>query len=43
LTTLGAWFSCDNAKYYSMVRVSTSNPAIVPADIEFRERREIMK
>ncbi|GJY51697.1 hypothetical protein Tco_0442544 [Tanacetum coccineum] len=33
----------DNAKYCSMVRVSTSTPAIVPTDIEFRERREIMK
>ncbi|GKF23967.1 hypothetical protein Tco_0076289, partial [Tanacetum coccineum] len=43
LTTPGAWFSRNNAKYCSMVRVSTSTPAIVPADIELRERREIMK
>ncbi|GJZ91938.1 hypothetical protein Tco_0664003 [Tanacetum coccineum] len=34
LTMPGAWFSRDNAKYCSMVRVSTSTPAIVPADIE---------
>ncbi|GKA49771.1 hypothetical protein Tco_0742844 [Tanacetum coccineum] len=39
----GAWFSRDNAKYCSMVRVSASTPTIVLADIDFRERREIMK
>ncbi|GJW41410.1 hypothetical protein Tco_0067255 [Tanacetum coccineum] len=43
LTTPGAWFSRDNAKYCSMMRVSTSTPAIVPAYIELRERRKIMK
>ncbi|GJW76120.1 hypothetical protein Tco_0137802 [Tanacetum coccineum] len=30
----GAWFSRNNAKYCSMVRVSTSTPVIVLADIE---------
>ncbi|GJX28242.1 hypothetical protein Tco_0236321, partial [Tanacetum coccineum] len=33
LTTPGAWFSHDNAKYWSMVRVLMSTPAIVLADI----------
>ncbi|GJR20224.1 hypothetical protein Tco_0968751, partial [Tanacetum coccineum] len=42
LTMPGAWFSRDNAKYRSLVRVSTSTPIIVPADIEFRERRVVL-
>ncbi|GJV25658.1 hypothetical protein Tco_1378353 [Tanacetum coccineum] len=43
LTMPGAWFSRDNAKYCSMVRVLMSTPAIVPVNIEFRERKEITK
>nr|GEU60583.1 zinc finger, CCHC-type [Tanacetum cinerariifolium] len=34
LTTPGAWFSRDNAKYCSMVRVLMSIPTIAPADLE---------
>ncbi|GKE15551.1 hypothetical protein Tco_1423128, partial [Tanacetum coccineum] len=43
LTAPDALFSHKNAKYCSTVKVSMSTPTIFPADIEFRERREIMK